>query len=454
VELVSSKAQKAGILIAGAFAFVFLAFGSAAPSQAGGQAAGQAPKNYKDRGEYDLYSNIAKTTDPKQRLQLLNTWSDKYPQTDFQQERLQYYLVTLNQLAPNDTTARQQLLDRASQMLKVDPKNFTAMYYISLWGPAVGGATPSGDILDSVNTAAQGVVSSADTQFDASKKPQQMNDADWAKAKNEVLAIAHNALAWAATAKKDTATAENEYKASLQANPNQGRVSAAYGKLLMDEKKYPPGLFEYARAAQYDGPEAVAASTRTTLMDYFKKVYPDYHGGPDGMDQVLAQAKTNALPPDGFNIVGKADVANEHAAKINDRISSDKAFALWYSIQQSLIGDQGQQFFDTNVKDAEIPGGAQGVQNFTGTVISIDPPDHPTKVTLGIEEPATPDATLLFSQPLPTSALDKIKIGEKLDFSGVADSFTKEPYMLTFKDPTVPGVQTAAPAKKGTRRRK
>jgi hypothetical protein len=30
----------------------------------------------------------------------------------------------------------------------------------------------------------------------------------------------------------------------------------------------------------------------------------------------------------------------------------------------------------------------------------------------------------------------------------VADSFTKEPYMLTFKDPTVPGVQTSAPPRK------
>ncbi|MBV9295325.1 MAG: hypothetical protein JO145_07095, partial [Acidobacteriaceae bacterium] len=50
--------------------------------------------------------------------------------------------------------------------------------------------------------------------------------------------------------------------------------------------------------------------------------------------------------------------------------------------------------------------------------------------------------------------LDKIKVGQTLDFSGVADSYTKDPYMLTFKDPTIPGVQTTAPPKKGTTRRK
>ncbi len=73
---------------------------------------------------------------------------------------------------------------------------------------------------------------------------------------------------------------------------------------------------------------------------------------------------------------------------------------------------------------------------------------------LGVDDPTKPDATLLFSQPLPASALDKIKVGQKLDFSGVADSYTKDPYMLTFKDPTIPGVQTAAPPKKGTTRRR
>ena len=74
-------------------------------------------------------------------------------------------------------------------------------------------------------------------------------------------------------------------------------------------------------------------------------------------------------------------------------------------------------------------------------------------MTLGVEDPAKPDATLEFSQPLPASAIEKIKVGEKLEFGGVADSFTKDPYVLTFKDPTIPGVQTTAPAKKATRHR-
>ena len=422
---------------------------------AGGQAAaGQQPqKNYKDRAEYDLYSKIVQTQDPKARLDLLNQWQDKYPQSDFADDRMKYFINTLAQLAPADPASRQQLIQKCQDMLKKDPKYFLASYYIALWGPAVGGTSPPADLLSQVDTAAHAVLDGVDDTFNASKKPASVSDTQWSTLKNQAVALAHNALAWEAASKKDTATAENEYKASLTANPDQGTVSAAYGKLLVDDKKYPEGLFEYARAAQYAGPgPAVAADARTKLLDYFNKAYKDYHGSADGADQILAQAKTNALPPADLNITSQADMANKAAADINGRIQSDPQFGLWYSIKQSLQ-DKGDDFFNSTVKDAEIPGGANGVKNFTGTVISVDPPDHPTKVAVGVEDPTKPDATLEFSQPLPTEALDKIKVGQKIEFSGVADSYLKDPYMLTFKDPTIPGVQTTAPPRKGRRKK-
>ncbi len=418
------------------------------------QPAGQPQKNWKDRAEYDLYIKITQEKDPKARLQLLNTWQDKYPQTDFQAERSQAYIATMAQVAQTDPSQRQALIDKCEEVLKADPKNFTAAYYETLIGPQLGGNNPSPALVNQVQAAAHDLLDGVDATFAPDKKKAGMSDADWAKAKNQIVALAHVALGWAAAASKDNATAENEYKASLEANPDQGTVSAAYAKLLIDDKKFPEGLFEYARAAQYTGPgPALPAATRQQLMDYFNKAYKDYHGSSDGADQLLAESKTNALPTGPLNITSQADMANKEADAMNKRIASDPGFKLWYTIKQSLTSDQGDQFFNSNVKDAEIPGGAEGVKNFTGTVISIDPPDRPTKVTLGVEDPTKADTTLEFSQPLPASALDKIKVGQTLDFSGVADSYTKDPYMLTFKDPTVPGVQTAAPPRKATRRR-
>lgn len=418
-------------------------------------ATGQTTKNYKDRGEYDLYVQVTQATDPQKRLQLLNTWSDKYPQTDYEKERLQYYLATLNQLAATDPNARKQLIDKAQQMLKLDPNNFTANYYIATAGPAVGGTSPSPELMSQVEAAAHGMLDNIDTQFAPDKKPANMSPDQWTQAKAVATALAHNTLAWVATSKKDTAGAEEQYKQSLQANPNQPSISYTYAKMLMNEKKYPEALFEYARAGSYDGQGALPQAARNEILAYFNKVYAQFHGSADGADQVLAQAKTNALPPEGFQIQGLGDIEAKKAEELNKRMAADPAFKLWYTVETNLKGDQGDQFWTSNVKDTEIPGGAEGVKNFSGTVISIDPPDRPTKVVLGVDDPQTPDATLLFSKPLPASALDKIKVGQPLEFSGVADSYTKDPYMLTFKDPSIPGVETTpAPARKAPTHRR
>gem|GEM_PF-582945 len=451
---------RAGRPIAAAAGLAFLLTGlSIAPpalaqqadtAQAGGQgqqqSTAQTQKNWKDRAEYELFENITKTTDPQQRLQLLNTWQDKYPQSDYADYRLKYYINTLGQLAQNDPSQRQPLIDKCEALLKLDPNDFYANFYVVLYGPQIQG-TPSPELVSQVQNSANTLLKIADTVFSPSNKKPQMTDQQWQEAKNSVLAIAHNGLAWVDIQNKNTAGAENEYQQSLTINPNQGTIAAAYAKLLYDDKKFPQALFEYARAAEYDGQGALPANTRTQLLDFFNKAYKDYHGSSDGADQVLNQAKTSAVPPQGFNIVSAAQIANQEAEQLNQRIQNDPAFNIWYSIKQSLQ-QQGDEFFNSDLKDAEVPGGAKGVKYFTGTVISVDP----SKVTLGIENPTVPDATLVFSTPLSQEALNSIKVGSQIQFSGVVDSYTANPYMLTFKDPTIPGVKTTTPAKTGRRR--
>lgn len=444
-----------------------------APAAPAGQAAGQKQKNYKDRGEYDLYLKVTQTQDPKARLQVLNEWQDKYPQTDFEQDRLQYFVTTLAQLSGSDPSVRQQFLDKAAQLLKEDPNNFVAGYYTVLYGPAVPNANP-----DQIKQAAKVVQDNADKTFAPDKKPANMSADQWTQAKNSALGIADNALAFEAIQSKDMAAAENYYKQSLQANPTDSRIAAAFGKLLIDEavaaqkqvpqggtptpeqqatidQKTPLGLFEYARAASYDGPNSLPQAQRDSLMQYFKSTYESFHGSAAGEDDVISQAKASAVPPDNFTIQSANTLAQGQANKLNARIGSDPAFKIWYAVKQNLQ-EKGDAFFNSDVKGFEIPGGEEGgPKDFSGTVISLDPADAPTKVVIGVEDPATPDATLLFSTPLPADALSVIKVGQPIQFSGIADSYTATPYMLTFKDPEIPGVKTTTPAKKGqTRHRK
>ena len=118
-----------------------------------------------------------------------------------------------------------------------------------------------------------------------------------------------------------------------------------------------------------------------------------------------------------------------------------QAFKQWYQVQQSLIGDQGQSNFDANVKEAQLPGG--DVKFFKGTVISMDPAEKPTKIVVGVSDPTVADATLTFDSPVTSP----VKVGDVIEFSGVADSFTKSPYIITFSGVEGPDLKTTAPAK-------
>jgi len=419
------------------------------------QEAAAPAKNYKDKGEYDLFLQVTKEADPAKRMELLNQWQDKYPTTDFLKERLQYFVATAIQLNQPAKT-----VDYSKQLLKIDPKDFASLYYIALYGPAAYApksnppVPPTADQLADVDMAAHGVIDNIDTGFDPKKKEAtKMSDDQWAKEKNKALAVARNALGWGANMKKDYTTAESEYKTSIGLNPESGQTAYLLAGVMLADKKYQDALFYYARAAAYDGPGALPPPNRSQIEAYFNKIYQQYTetktDTPEGKAQVKAildLAKANPTPPLDFKIVSAADKANQSAGDLQKKLDADPALKMWYAIQQNLVGDQGQTYFDGNVKDAEIPGGAGGVKYFKGTVISTDPADKPTKIVLGVFDPTKPDATLTFEDPVTSP----VKAGDVLEFDGVADSFVKEPFMLVFKDPEVPSLKkAAAPAKKG-----
>ncbi len=71
------------------------------------------------------------------------------------------------------------------------------------------------------------MIDGTSTAFDPAKKPASLSAEDFQKAKGQTEALAHNALAWAASSKKDNAATETEYKASLQADPAQSQCCCA-----------------------------------------------------------------------------------------------------------------------------------------------------------------------------------------------------------------------------------
>jgi hypothetical protein len=370
-----------------------------AASIAGQAAFAQAPagKQWKP-GEYEIYEPITKETQPAKRLELLDGWKQKFPTSDYSDVRQQAYLQTYSQI-------------------------LTGAY-----------STQNADQLALASRVAADVLANLDSLF--ASKPEKVSDADWANAKKSVQLLALNVpgyIAW--QSQKDLPKAEAEFTKSLQTEPNQGQVSLWLATIVLSEKKPEKtsfALYEYARAGTYDGPGALDAATKQKAKTDFENYYTRYHGSNEGMEAIENQAKTTALPPDGFEIVSKAKLAAAAAAtaaaKEEEFRKNNPMLALWQSIKTALSGAEGASYFNSSMKGAALPGGANGVTEFKGKLIEARPEVRPKVLVLSIEDGKTPDVTLKLDVPL----AGKMEPGADIGFQGVATAYTVTPFNVTF----------------------
>ena len=420
--------------------------GQEAQAQAGQPAQGQ--KNWKDRAEYDIYNAIAKEQDPTKRIALLNSWKEKYPTSDYALQRQDIFCQTY---AAMNLPAK--VIEAGKEALQSDPKDLTVLFLMAQ--NVLGLTKPTPDDLAAGEMAANGLLSNLDFFFDAGKKPPTTSDTDWTKAKNQTETLAHTALGWIALQKKDNETAEKEFTKSLQLTPNNAQVSYWLGTAIIQEKKpekQPVALFHFARAASLDQAQGgFPAAARQQINTYFVNAFNRYHGQDAAeLQKVQELAKSTAFPPDGFII---KDVNTVSAEKEEQARKENPSLALWTTLKQALTAADGEQYFTNNMKGAEVPGGAGGVQTFKGKLISSKPALRPKELSLSIGGGSTPDATLVLDAPLP----GKADPGAEIEFSGVPSAFTKDPYNVTFdveKKKVVgwPGKEAPAPHHTGAKK--
>src|SRR5262249_5920936 len=139
----------------------------------------------------------------------------------------------------------------------------------------------------------------------------------------------------------------------------------------------------FARAAAYDGPNALPEAGRKQIQDYLGRVYRQYHGTDEGLPALLALAKANVFPP--ANWAGIKSVVDIEKDKIEAEAKEDAANpmkTLWVkTLKGTLTGDGGQAFFESNVKESLLPGGAvPGVSKFRGKIVSMTPANRPKEI--------------------------------------------------------------------------
>ena len=377
--------------------------------------AGTQEKDWKGQEEYNLFQAYQKA-DLKGKIEALDKWKAAFPASDFAEEREEQYLIVYQQ-----TNMNREAFDKAAEILKTHPNHFYSLSAIERLVYVLPPPPKAAD-LDTAERVSKYLLDNLDAVFAPTNKPADVKDADWLTYKPAMKKAAQATLAWVYVQRKDHPNAEIELTKYLHLDPTQASTSLTLGDELLAQNrdhpdKIPLGLYQFAHAATYDGQNSLPEAARKQALDYLTKTYTAYHGSQDGLDKLLALAKNSPFPPEGFSIESAHDIAMKKAAAEEDFDKAHPDLGLWQTaIKDPLTKDGGDAYFEMSVKDSLLPGGANGVQKFKGTIISMTPETKPKQIVLALEQPNVPDVTLELSQALP----GKMEPGEELQFEGVA----------------------------------
>jgi hypothetical protein len=384
----------------------------------------------KDGGqeEFQLAQAMDKATDPKAKIEALDKWKAAFPQSDYYDIRQEQYLFAYQGAKMN-----RQAFDKALEILKTKPNHFYSLQAIVALVSGLMPVQPAD--LDNASRISMYIMDNADTAFAAANKPPTITDAQWPAIKPAMKSAAHQAYLYAITARKDQPRAETELRAYLKKDPTQATTSYTLaGAILAQNKEHPEkqpvALYHFARAAAYTGPGALPADAQKQALDYITKTYTAYHGSSQGLQELLATAKTNPFPPDGFTIDSVSQIAAQKAQQQAALDAANPILAFWRDIVREPLQKDGDTYFE-NMKGALLPGEAgkaKCFEKFKAKLISMDPPNKPKTLVLALEKPDVADVTLKFDMPL----AGNMEPGAILEFEGQPSSYTKEPFMVTF----------------------
>lgn len=107
---------------------------------------------------------------------------------------------------------------------------------------------------------------------------------------------------------------------------------------------------------------------------------------------------------------------------------------FWAIIKAALTAADGQDYFENSFKGAMVPGGADGLDLLTGTLVSAEPVAQPAVLIVAISDAETPEVTLRLKDAdwKDTHLNGRVMPGSVIQFEGVPVSFTKGPFMVTF----------------------
>lgn len=393
-------------------------------------------KNWKDRAEYDMYVEVGKdiaANNFTKALTDLDAWKNKYPQTDYANQRTVLYAQAYNgaKQPAKALEVAAEILDKDLNAAFPTPAEardaLTLLFTATVAIQQIPDPTPAQ--IATGEKAARALLS-----FD--RKPEGTDDAAWNSAKTQLQNAAKQGLLFTsvipgnqALAKKDCDTAVSVYSKALTDNPQNAFVAYSLGQAYncvrqkdpsKTDEVYPKAIYEFVRAMVID-PSLGGTQDGKKIADSITKIYINYHGSEEGLDKLKEQAKASPLPPDGFVIESATAAANRKQKEFSEKYPQ---LALWLGIKSQLASPQGEQYFATSMKDAAVP-------KLKGNVVEGKPACRSKEILVSVPEPdekGAPQAVITLK--LDTALTGKPEPGE-IQFEGVPTAFKADPFMLT-----------------------
>jgi hypothetical protein len=296
------------------------------------------------------------------------------------------------------------------------------------------------------------------------KKPEGMADDAWTQARPQLQAAARGALMYTAVMpgvlainRKDCVAAETALKKALDEHPESAQIAWYLGTAQLclyktQPDKAAPAIYAIARAAAVDPVKGMVDPNwqKTTVEPYLEKIYTSYHGkDPEGLRQLKELAARSPLPPPDFRLKSVTEIAQEKQAEFE---ASHPQLALWLKIKGALADTNGEQYFASSLKDADVP-------QLKGVLVEAKPACRPKELLVAVpmpdaRPPFEPEISIKLDKPL----TGKPDPGTEFRWKGVPTAFAPSPFLVTMdaEAAAVEGLKTGpcttAPAKKATRK--
>jgi hypothetical protein len=190
-------------------------------------------------------------------------------------------------------------------------------------------------------------------------------------------------------------------------------------------EKIPIAIYEFARAAVIDS--SLGGSTDPKAVEnYLTTIYTNFHGADDeGLKQLKELAAKAPFPPADYKLKSASEIARDKEEEFK---KTNPQLALWMGIKGSLADTNGEQYFASSLKDADVAGQG-GAKALKGTLVEAKPACKSKELVVAISDATHAEVTLTLDEPL----TGKPDTGVEIQWDGQPTAFTKEPFMLTME---------------------